>query len=68
MLRVLLERLRNEITRLTAVKAFITIARSPLNVDLSTGKPGRCCVTMVTSAACPHARGPVGRSVVMMMS
>ncbi|KAL4425586.1 hypothetical protein ABPG75_009602 [Micractinium tetrahymenae] len=34
-LRVLLDRLKNEITRLTAVKALATIARSPLNIDLS---------------------------------
>lgn len=34
-LPVLLERLRNEITRLTAVKAFATIAESPLQIDLS---------------------------------
>lgn len=33
-LQVLLERLRNEITRLTAVKAFSTIAASPINLDL----------------------------------
>ncbi len=31
-LRVLLDRLKNEITRLTAVKALATIARSPLNI------------------------------------
>lgn len=34
-LRVLLDRLKNEITRLTAVKALATIARSALNIDLS---------------------------------
>ncbi|KAI3438733.1 hypothetical protein D9Q98_001153 [Chlorella vulgaris] len=34
-LRVLLDRLKNDITRLTAVKALATIARSPLNIDLS---------------------------------
>eukprot|EP00250_Pteridium_aquilinum_P018481 c24109_g1_i1 orf=324-4016(+) len=34
-LPVLLERLRNEITRLTAVKAFATIAESSLKIDLS---------------------------------
>jgi len=34
-LNVLLERLRNEITRLTAVKAFSTITSSPLRLDLS---------------------------------
>eukprot|EP00249_Psilotum_nudum_P024642 c29247_g2_i2 orf=410-4126(+) len=34
-LPVLLDRLRNEITRLTAVKAFATIAESPLRIDLS---------------------------------
>lgn len=34
-LQVLLERLRNEITRLTAVKAFASIAQSPLSMDLS---------------------------------
>uniref|UniRef100_A0A7S3QNX2 TATA-binding protein interacting (TIP20) domain-containing protein n=1 Tax=Dunaliella tertiolecta TaxID=3047 RepID=A0A7S3QNX2_DUNTE len=33
-LQVLLDRLRNEITRLTAVRAFGTIAASPLPVDL----------------------------------
>ena len=35
MAQVLLERLRNEITRLTAVKAFALIAQSSLNLDLS---------------------------------
>ena len=34
-LRVLLDRLKNEVTRLAAVKALATIARSPLNI----GKP-----------------------------
>lgn len=34
-LRVLLDRLKNEVTRLAAVKALATIARSPLNIDLS---------------------------------
>ncbi|XP_046857896.1 cullin-associated NEDD8-dissociated protein 1-like [Xenia sp. Carnegie-2017] len=34
-LPILLERLRNEITRLTAVKALTLISRSPLNIDLS---------------------------------
>jgi cullin-associated NEDD8-dissociated protein 1 len=34
-LRVLLDRLKNDVTRLTAVKALATIARSPLNIDLS---------------------------------
>jgi len=33
-LPILLERLRNEITRLTAVKALIAIASSPLRIDL----------------------------------
>lgn len=33
--QVLLERLRNEITRLTAVKAFASIAQSVLSLDLS---------------------------------
>ena len=34
MLKVLLERLRNEVTRLAAVKAFTIIATSPLNIPL----------------------------------
>lgn len=34
-LRVLLERLRNEITRLPAVKAFCLAANTPLAVDLT---------------------------------
>eukprot|EP01119_Soliformovum_irregulare_P025203 TRINITY_DN9265_c1_g3_i1.p1 TRINITY_DN9265_c1_g3~~TRINITY_DN9265_c1_g3_i1.p1 ORF type:complete len:1236 (-),score=487.10 TRINITY_DN9265_c1_g3_i1:55-3762(-) len=38
-LKVLVERLSNEITRLTAVKAFETIASSPLHVDLSAVLP-----------------------------
>ena len=33
--QVLLERLRNEITRLTAVKAFASIAQSPRSLNLS---------------------------------
>lgn len=35
LLQVLLDRLRNEITRLTAVKAFASIAQSSLRLDLS---------------------------------
>lgn len=34
-LQVLLDRLRNEITRLTTVKAFASIAQTPLSLDLS---------------------------------
>jgi len=34
-LKMLVDRLSNEITRLTAVKAFETIAASPLHIDLS---------------------------------
>lgn len=34
-LPILVERLRNEVTRLTAVKAFASIAASPLEIDLS---------------------------------
>lgn len=34
-LPILVDRLRNEVTRLTAVKAFASIAASPLNIDLS---------------------------------
>jgi hypothetical protein len=33
-LKVLLDRLRNEVTRLAAVKAFTIIATSPLNLSL----------------------------------
>ena len=33
-LPIFLERLKNEITRLTAVKALISIASSPLRIDL----------------------------------
>ena len=36
-LRVLLERMRNDATRLTAVKALATIARSPLNIGVPGG-------------------------------
>lgn len=32
---MLLDRLKNEVTRQAAVKALATIARSPLNIDLS---------------------------------
>lgn len=35
-LPIFLERLRNEVTRLSAVKALITIAGSPLRVNLTT--------------------------------
>ena len=35
MLNILLERLKNETTRLTAVRAFATISRSPLPLDLT---------------------------------
>ncbi len=35
-LRVLLDRLKNEVTRLAAVKALATIARSPLNIGART--------------------------------
>lgn len=34
-LQVLLDRLRNDITRLTAVKAITTVAHSPLPIDLN---------------------------------
>ncbi|KAG8058205.1 hypothetical protein GUJ93_ZPchr0002g23195, partial [Zizania palustris] len=34
-LRILVDRMGNEITRLTAVKAFSVIAKSPLHIDLS---------------------------------
>jgi hypothetical protein len=34
-LRLLLDRLKSDATRLTAAKALATIARSPLNIDLS---------------------------------
>ena len=34
-LRLLLDRLKSDATRLTAVRALATIARSPLNIDLS---------------------------------
>jgi hypothetical protein len=36
MLKTLLDRLRNEITRLPAVRAFNTLADSPLPLDFST--------------------------------
>ena len=40
-LPIFLERLKNEITRLTAVKALISIASSPLRIDLSCILSGR---------------------------
>ena len=54
---MLLDRLRNDVTRLAAVKAFTTIARSPLHIDLSSGgqplppggRPGSACSN---AAAC----------------
>ena len=38
-LAILLDRLKNEITRLTAVRAFGTIARTPLPIDLTSVLP-----------------------------
>jgi hypothetical protein len=36
LLAILLERMRNDITRLAAVRGFATIASAPTTVDLST--------------------------------
>lgn len=50
-LRVLLDRLKNEVTRLAAVKALATIARSPLNI----GKAPAWVVPGATGTACCRA-------------
>lgn len=47
-LRVLLDRLKNEVTRLAAVKALATIARSPLNI----GETPAWVVPGATGTAC----------------
>jgi hypothetical protein len=39
-LRTLLDRMRNEITRLAAVRAYASIAQSPQTVDLAGGWVG----------------------------
>lgn len=56
-LGVLLDRLRNEITRLTAVRAFGAIATSPLHVDLAGGREMEGRMLRVGSAAGCVARG-----------